>query len=158
MANECSVSSERKLDNDPGEGPSARGPQGWTAVESGGPDLGPQGALLCGSSPLVAPHHDVFTGSPSLGGPAGLSFPRPTTQPAKSLRVLWQGTGVPKGTCSLPHFFWKLGQRRAMCPQLKSHGQKSLVGYSPWGLRELDTTGTREMPGTRLPFHSAYFS
>ena len=28
----------------------------------------------------------------------------------------------------------------------KSHGQKSLVGYSPWGRKELDTT-------EQLPFH-----
>ena len=33
----------------------------------------------------------------------------------------------------------------------KSHGQRSLVGYSPWGRKELDTT-------ERLHFHSQDFS
>ena len=44
---------------------------------------------------------------------------------------------------------WSLGQEdpleKEMAPHstilvLKSHGQRSLVGYSPWGHRELDTT------------------
>lgn len=136
MANECSVSSERRLDKGPGRVHANEGPlSAWTAVDSGCPDLGLQGALLCGSTPLSTPHRDVFKGSPSPRGPAGLSFPRPATQPAQSLRVLWQGTRVMKGTGRLPHFFRKLGQRRATCPQVKSHGQKSPLGYSPWGHR-----------------------
>ena len=34
--------------------------------------------------------------------------------------------------------------------QLKFHGQRSLVGYSPWGCKELDTT-------EQLHFHFIYF-
>ena len=35
----------------------------------------------------------------------------------------------------------------------KSHGQKSLVGYSPWGCKELDTT---EHTHTHTPHHTPY--
>ena len=28
----------------------------------------------------------------------------------------------------------------------KSHGQRSLAGYSPWGCKELDTTGNHKRP------------
>ena len=31
-------------------------------------------------------------------------------------------------------------QPTPVCLPGKSHGQKSLVGYSPWGLKELDMT------------------
>ena len=31
----------------------------------------------------------------------------------------------------------------------ESHGQRSLVGYSPWGRKELDTTEATEHAGTR---------
>ena len=34
---------------------------------------------------------------------------------------------------------------------LKSHGQRSLVGYSPWGLKESDMT---ERPRTHNPIHN----
>ena len=45
-----------------------------------------------------------------------------------------------------------LEKEMAITPVLlpgKSHGQRSLVGYSPWGRKELDTP-------ERLPFHFHY--
>ena len=45
---------------------------------------------------------------------------------------------------SLDPWIWKIPWRRAWQPtpvlsSTESHGQRSLVGYSPWGLKELDT-------------------
>src|SRR5574337_597541 len=41
---------------------------------------------------------------------------------------------------------WQTSYREGNGNSLKSHGRKSLVGYSPWGREELDTT-------ERLHFH-----
>ena len=49
-----------------------------------------------------------------------------------------------------------LGQEDPLVEQLtpvflpgKFHGQRSLVGYSPWGHKELDTTGELSIPSLR---------
>ena len=47
--------------------------------------------------------------------------------------------------CGFDPWVGKIPWRRAWQPNLvflpgKSHGQRSLVGYSPWGLKEFDTT------------------
>ena len=67
--------------------------------------------------------------------------------------MTWIFPGGPDGIKSLPAmretWVWSLGQkipcRRKWQPTLvllpgKSHGQRSLVCYSPWGLKESDTT------------------
>ena len=37
------------------------------------------------------------------------------------------------------------------------HGQRSLVGYSPWGHKELDTTGANEQHGRKTVTHAQLF-
>ena len=43
--------------------------------------------------------------------------------------VLWKGMAT------------SIGQYAPVFLPGESHGQRSLAGYSPWGLKELDTTG-----------------
>ena len=47
--------------------------------------------------------------------------------------------------CGFDPWVWKIPWRRKWQPTPvflpgKSHGQRSLAGYSPWGCKELDTT------------------
>ena len=51
---------------------------------------------------------------------------------------------------------WKIPWRRKWRPTPvflpgKSHGQKSLVGYSPWGLKELDSSSNTPEPLLKGP-------
>ena len=40
---------------------------------------------------------------------------------------------------------------------IKSHGQRSLVGYSPWGGKELDTSSTHTTWGMNQPYLHRFF-
>ena len=44
------------------------------------------------------------------------------------------------GHCWVFHICWHIWQHTAVFLPRKSHGQRSLVGYSPWGCKESDTT------------------
>ena len=68
-----------------------------------------------------------------MGFPGGASGKQPTCQ--------CEG----HGRCRFDPWVGKIPWRRAWKPTLvflpgEFHGERSLVGYSPWGLKELDTT------------------
>ena len=42
--------------------------------------------------------------------------------------------------CELVHVVTLAGHHEFILQVPKSHGQRRLVGYSPWGLNEMDTT------------------
>ena len=83
-----------------------------------------------------------------------LSPPRPRGKAKKKLlliefRLPWWLSGKESACQCRRHEFYpwvrKIPWRRKWQPTPvfllgKSHGQKSLVGYSPWGHKELDTT------------------
>ena len=66
------------------------------------------------------------------------------SQVALVVRKLLANAGDIRDTDSIPRV-WKIPWRRAWDPTPvflpgESHGQSSLVGYSSWGCKELDTT------------------
>ena len=57
----------------------------------------------------------------------------------------WQTVCLQCRRLGFDPWVWKIPWRRAWQPTLvlflgESHGQRSLIGYSPWGLKELDMT------------------
>ena len=72
-------------------------------------------------------------------------MPHPSHQGSPSLELRWQNICL---QCRRPEFNpWvrKIPWRRAWQPTAvflpgKFHGQRSLVGYSPWGCKEFDMT------------------
>ena len=69
----------------------------------------------------------------------------------------WQRIHLPTRRCEFDPWVGKTPRKRKWKPSLvflpgKSHGQRSLAGYSPWGPKELDSTEQQSMgtPGPEL--------
>ena len=83
---------------------------------------------------------------------SGLPFPPPGDLPHPGIRLsspvspVLQADSLPAGLSGKPkHWAWEdpLEEKMTITPVFfpgKSHGQKSLVGYGPVSLKELDTT------------------
>ena len=85
-----------------------------------------------------------------MGFPGGASGKEPTCQRRRHKRLGFHPWVV------------KISWRRAWQPTLvylrgDSHGQRSLVGYSPWGHKELDMTKTYCYRRDSIILHIAYF-
>ena len=68
-----------------------------------------------------------------------------------SQEAQWQRTPLECRRCRFDPWVGKIPWRRTWQPTLvfwpgKSHGQRSLAGYRPWGCKELDTTEHAHMP------------
>ena len=66
-----------------------------------------------------------------------LLSPRPHPRPFACIVI--NSHNSPERCSFLFHFYGWYNCAPVLLPG-KSHGQRSLVGYSPWGLKELDTT------------------